>query len=112
MSDLHMRLRLTLFNDYDSDSIGFGTGIVQLLEAIERTGSIRKACSEMDMAYSKSWKILTKTEEEFGIRLLERNGRFGSLLTEDARKLISRYRSVLDAAQRAAEAKFTELYPD
>ncbi len=112
MPDIHMRLRLTFFNDYEPDSLGFGTGAVRLLELIESTGSIRKACANMGMAYSKSWKILTKTEQEFGIKLLERNGRFGSHLTEEAKQLINNYKQVLDAAQQAANEKFVQLYKD
>ncbi len=112
MSGIHTHVRLSFYNDYEKDSLGFGTGMVRLLEIVERTGSIRQACQEMGMAYSKSWKILKKTEEEFGVSLLERDGRRGSRLTEAARALLRDYHEVLTAARAAAETRYRELHPE
>ena len=85
------------------DALGFGKGIARLLEGVERLGSINKATREMGMAYSKAWKIINAVEEEFGVRLIDRDGARGSELTPEAKKLIARYHEMQDAAQAAAE---------
>jgi molybdate transport system regulatory protein len=100
-----MRCRATvkLMNSGDRDALGFGRGIVTLLEGIEKYGSINQATKAMDMAYSKAWKIINKTEEEFGVELISREGPHGSQLTEEARKLLTLYHKMEEAARTAAD---------
>ena len=49
----------------------FGSGLSHLLHLIEKNGSIKKACEEMDMAYSKAWKILKRVEKELNVKILD-----------------------------------------
>jgi molybdate transport system regulatory protein len=100
---MHAKVRLTIYNDTDRNSRGFGRGIVMLLENIEETGSIKKAAKKMEMAYSKAWKILTETESEFDIELLKRYGHRGSFLSPQARFLLNAYKSVLDEINNTAD---------
>lgn len=101
---MRVRVKLTLLCEEGPEALGFGRGIVQLLRAVEETGSIRRACAAMNMAYSKAWRILTATEREFHTVLLTRNGREGSLLTAEARLLLEEYDRLLALARDAAEA--------
>lgn len=84
-------------------AIGFGKGIVMLLEGVEKYGSINQATHSMGMAYSKAWRILKATEAEFGVRLVERDGARGSKLTGDARVLMRLYYTLRESAQSAAD---------
>ncbi len=111
-NNMHPKTRLTIYNDYNPESRGFGRGIVMLLDNIEKTGSIRKAASIMGMAYSKSWKILTEVEREFGIRLLERDGHRGSSLSIQARLLLDAYKSVLDELEKTADSAFKRHFKE
>ena len=94
----------------DPEANGFGKGIVQLLEGVERLGSINRATKEMGMAYSKAWKIVNAVEQEFGIRLIARDGARGSGLTPEAKEFIARYHEIQSAAQAAAEEVFRKYY--
>lgn len=98
-------------NSEEPGSLGFGRGIVQLLEGVEKYGSINRSTNAMGMAYSKAWKIINSIEEEFHVRLIEREGAHGSHLTEDAKTLIARYHEALDAADAAAQEVFRKYYP-
>ncbi len=89
----------------DGDAIGFGKGIVMLLERIEQYGSINRATADMGMAYSKAWRILKATEQEFGLTLVYRDGARGSKITEGARKLMEAYYAALEKASLAAEGE-------
>ena len=91
-------------NSDDPNDLGFGRGIVQLLEGVEELGSINRATASMGMAYSKAWKIINSIEKEFDVRLIDR-------LTDEARALIRQYHEALDAANAAAQAVFRKYYP-
>ena len=98
-------------NSDDPNDLGFGRGIVQLLEGVEELGSINRATASMGMAYSKAWKIINSNEKEFDVRLIDREGAHGSHLTDEARALIRQYHEALDAANAAAQAVFRKYYP-
>lgn len=97
-------------NSDDPNDLGFGRGIVQLLEGVEEFGSINRATAAMGMAYSKAWKIINSIEKEFDVRLIDRDGAHGSTLTADARQLIDRYHEALAAADAAAQQVFRKYY--
>ena len=107
-----MRCKVTVkFSDSDDrSSLGFGRGIVQLLEGVEELGSINRATKAMGMAYSKAWKIINSIEQEFNIRLIDRDGARGSALTDEARAYIARYKEALSAADAAAQEVFRKYF--
>ena len=108
---MRCRTIVKFHNGTDPDALGFGRGIVQLLEGVEEFGSINRATASMGMAYSKAWKIINSIEKEFGVRLIDREGAHGSHLTDEARTLIARYHEALDAADAAAQEVFRKYYP-
>lgn len=56
---------------YQEDLV-FGPGLIMLLEQIQTTESMKDACAQMEMSYSKGWKIINRAEKELGYGLLER----------------------------------------
>lgn len=86
------RVKLTLH----TDKRFFGPGICELLERIRKTGSIQAASAEMEMSYTKAWRILNRAEQEIGFDLITRvsGGRNGgsSKLTEAGEKAVADYR--------------------
>ena len=109
-----MRCKVTVkfLQSDEPDALGFGRGIVRLLEGVERYGSINRSTAEMGMAYSKAWRIINAIEKEFGVRLIDRDGAHGSTLTDEAKTLLSHYREALNAADEAAQRVFSKYYPD
>ena len=86
------RVKLTLH----TDERFFGPGICELLEHIRRAGSIQAAAAEMEMSYTKAWRILNRAEREMGFCLITRvsGGRNGgnSKLTDAGEKAVADYR--------------------
>lgn len=86
------RVRLTLH----TDERFFGPGICELLERIRKTCSIQAAAAEMEMSYTKAWRILNRAEREMGSCLITRvsGGRNGgsSKLTAAGEKAVADYR--------------------
>lgn len=91
----------------------FGPGIAELLERVERTRSLRKATIEMDMAYSKAWKIVKTAEKNLGFPLLETAtggaGGGGARLTEQGRQFLHAFRSFEEAVRGYADEAFLEI---
>ena len=78
-------------NSDDPNDLGFGRGIVQLLEGVEELGSINRATASMGMAYSKAWRIVNEAEGQLGCKLIERDGARGSSLTPAGKRAIAVY---------------------
>ena len=47
----------------------FGEGPCRLLQAIEKTGSLRAAAASMEMAYTKALKLMKNAEAALGFPL-------------------------------------------
>lgn len=104
--DLRPQLTVRLFREEKC----FGPGIAVLMEQIEKTHSLRGAAKEMDMAYSKAWKILKNAEEQLGFPLTQTasGGKVGgTVLTEKGKDLLSRYRSYVRELNGFAEKTFS-----
>lgn len=80
-----------------------GPGKVQLLEAIERFGSISGAARSMGMAYPNAWKLIDNLNSHFREPLVRRiiGGKRGggASLTDNGRIVLSIFRSMQAKAQ-------------
>lgn len=92
----------------------FGEGPCRLLEGIERTGSLRAAAQEMQMAYTKALHLLKHAEETLGFPLTERTiggkGGGGSRLTAGARDFVEKYKTYRDACYQANLEIYREVF--
>lgn len=88
-TDLSLQLRIVPI---------IGPGKVQLLEAIERFGSISGAARSMGMAYPNAWKLIDDLNGHFRAPLVDRivGGKRGggAALTENGRAVLSIFRSM------------------
>ncbi len=108
-----MKLRFRVSLHAEDGTKFFGQGVYLLLLEIAKTGSLRSAAAEMDMAYSKASRILKTAEEHFGFPLTQRHsggtGGGGSELTDRARHLLQCYEALL-ADRDALEKQLLERH--
>lgn len=99
---IHPKIRLR----FDTQEKFFGPGVCELLELIDETGSVQKACARMELSYSKGSKMLKKLDQVIGISIVERwtggAGGGGARLTEAGKKLVKTYRKMETEVQKAA----------
>ena len=93
----------------------FGEGPCRLLQCVEKTGSLRAAAMEMEMAYSKANKILKQAEQALGYPLTTRStgGKDGggSTLTQEGKQLLRQYEAYRDACIQANQALYRQFFP-
>lgn len=98
------------------ESTFLGPGSWRLLFLIKQTGSVRLACEEMNMSYSKAWKMLNHAETQTGFALVTRRhgGKDGgeTFLTEEGEKLLSRYQNFRLECQQAVDGIFEKYFTD
>ncbi|CAK7071621.1 MAG: hypothetical protein EUB_00840 [Eubacterium sp.] len=107
---LHPALKLRLARE----RIFFGPGPAELLMQIRRTDSVRMACEQMGISYSKGWKMINTMEEELGYKVTKRQqgGRNGgsACLTPEGETLLAKYQELERRSREAVEHIFEELF--
>ncbi|MCQ2500790.1 MAG: NTP transferase domain-containing protein [Lachnospiraceae bacterium] len=92
----------------------FCSVLANLLQYIERTGSIQEACQELEISYSKGSKMIKDAEKALGFKLLERwSGGVsggGSRMTEEAKGFIQCYKEMLTKLQNITDQVFRESF--
>ena len=92
----------------------FGEGPLRLLRSVERTGSLRAAAMEMEMAYSKAIKLLKQAETALGLPLTTRTtgGKSGggSSLTPEGQRFLSRYEAYRNACVQTNQALYRQYF--
>ena len=92
----------------------FGEGPCRLLRCVEKTGSLRAAAMEMEMAYSKACKLLKQAEVNLGFSLTTRaaggKGGGGSVLTPEGKRWLKQYEDYRDACVRANQTLYRQFF--
>jgi len=109
--------RLSLRVDLSSPEAGrIGPGKVALLERIASSGSLSQAARELGLSYRRGWVLLNDLNQAFGepVVVTATGGAHGggAKLTALGEDLIARYRSVEQAAEKAAVSAFRRLASD
>ena len=92
----------------------FGEGKADLLEAVDRLGSLRSAAQSMDMSYRHAWGLLRELNKAAGFAFLEHSGtgpRTRLRLTDDGRRFLDAYRRFRAPLLDAVEARFHRVFP-
>ena len=83
----------------------FGPGKAELLEFIDRTGSISEAARSMEMSYMRAWTLVKSLDRGFAepLVLKSRGGseRGGATLSETGKQVLGIYRE-MEAASNVA----------
>ena len=74
------------------DGFSFGSGLIEILQAVGRAGSIKAAADELGRSYRHIWDRIKRAEAALGRTLIAARvggqGAHRSALTDDGRQLI------------------------
>ncbi len=104
----HLRIRIVF------DDIGMiGPGKAELLERIDRCGSIAAAGREMGMSYKRAWELVGTLNAMFRAPVVESTrggpGGGGAVLTDAGREVLALYRAFEREAVEAGAARLAAL---
>ena len=91
----------------------FGPGPVELLQLIEKTGSINQAAKKMGMSYKKAWEIVSRLNEVVDSPMVitatggEKGG--GSSISDEAKQMIAWYLQLREKFKKFMEAETEKL---
>lgn len=96
------------------DRVKFGDGRAELLELIDRLGSIQKAVGRLHMSYRSAWGYLRELEKSAGFKFVERRPGAapggGTRLTERGRRFVARYRRFRRTLDPLVERRFDRTF--
>lgn len=111
MDKINTTQRMHLWLELQKD-IFIGLGRVQLLERIDRLGSLNKAASSMGMSYRAAWGRMKKTEKLLGKPLVEKTGPKKEFrLTPLGHEVVSKFRKWQTEVERFALERAQEIFP-
>ena len=91
----------------------FGDGKANLLEAVDRLGSLRSAAQSMGMSYRYAWGLLRELDTAAGFSFLEHSGtgpRTNLRLTAEGRRFIKAYRAFRGPLDALTEKRFHRTF--
>ncbi|MDB6125730.1 MAG: molybdenum-binding transcriptional regulator [Pedosphaera sp.] len=93
--------------------IAMGPGKAELLEQLQKTGSIADAATEMDMSYMRAWKLIKTMERCFKQPLVKvtRGGAKGggAELTETGKQVLMLYRQMEAKSLQASKNSWERM---
>lgn len=75
----------------DKNRIIMGEGRKEILETIEKTGSINQTAKIMRMSYKGAWSKIKATEKYLKSRIVHTDRKEGTRLTKEGRELLEKY---------------------
>ncbi|UCH80078.1 MAG: LysR family transcriptional regulator [Nitrospiraceae bacterium] len=110
-----MCIRSKIWLEIESETV-FGGGRRALLEEIERLGSINKAARAINVSFRKALSYIQSMEARLGKDLVirqtgGRNGG-GANLTDEARKILAKYRELESGVNEMLDRKFKEIFAE
>jgi len=110
-----LKLRYKIWLEKDEEKV-FGDGPLDILQRVERTGSLRKAAEEINMSYSQAWNLIKDLEKRLGFDLLkrkvggEKGG--GSELSEEAKELMMKFEIFHQRTDQSLNSLYNKIFKD
>ncbi len=108
MVDLRLKSRQWIVDEHDH--IIFGEGRREILENIERSGSINQTAKMMRMSYKAVWGKIKATEQHLNTRLVLTDRKKGAWLTDEGKEILEKYRLLKKRCLREENRIFTSIF--
>lgn len=94
----------------ENDNIIMGEGRKEILENIERSGSINQTAKIMKMSYKGVWSKIKATENYMKVKIVNADRRHGTHLTKEGKDLLKRYTLLKQRCLRADDKIFSAIF--
>ena len=94
----------------ENGKIIIGEGRQEILETIERTGSLNQTAKIMKMSYKGVWSKIKATEAHMNIKIVHTDRKLGSHLTKEGQELLDKYNLLKKECIRADDRIFRSIF--
>ena len=98
----------------DNGGKAFGEGPYELLKRVEKTDSLHEAAHQMNMSYSKAWKVIQTMEKRLGFTFLDKKvgglAGGGSRVTPEGKEFLRRYERFDSDAKKVIERTYQKHF--
>ena len=94
----------------EKGDIIIGEGRKEILENIEKTGSINQTAKIMKMSYKGVWGKIKATEKYLNVKIVETNKKRGSQLTVAGKELLAKYETLKKRCVDADDRIFNGVF--
>jgi molybdate transport system regulatory protein len=92
------------------DNIIIGKGRAEILENIEKTGSINQAAKLMKMSYKGVWSKIKATEKHLDQNIVHADRKQGTRLTRQGKNLLEKYKRLEEKCMASDDTTFREIF--
>ncbi len=90
--------------------IVFGRGRMEILEQVEKTGSINQAAKILKMSYKTAWSKIKSTEKHMQTKIVHSDKSKGTRLTRNGKELLRKYRLLNQKCMEAGDDLFRQIF--
>lgn len=108
----YMKFRSSQILINDEGGIVMGNGRMQILESLDRAGSINQTSKEMKMSYKSVWSKVKSSEMNFGKPIVSADKKTGTRLTPEGKSLLEKYRQLKNRCMQADDMIFEDIFSD
>lgn len=96
----------------EDNNIIIGEGRKEILETVERTGSLNQTAKIMKMSYKGVWSKIKVTEGYLNKRIVHTDRKQGSHLTKAGKELLEKYNRLKKECLDADDRIFRDIFED
>jgi len=94
----------------EDNNIIIGNGRAEILENIEKTGSINQTAKMMQMSYKAVWSKIKATEKHMNACLVHTDRKEGSRLSQTGKDLLTKYKRLKNQCLSADDKIFSGIF--
>jgi molybdate transport system regulatory protein len=108
MVSMSIRSRQWLVDE--KDNIIMGEGRKEILENVEKTGSLNQTAKIMKMSYKGVWSKIKATENCMKIKIVQADKKRGSFLTKEGKELLRKYTELKERCTEVDNKIFRSIF--
>ena len=107
---VNLKLRSSLWIVDENNNIILGKGRMEILENIERTGSMNQAAKKMKMSYKAVWSKIKTTEKNLNAKIVHADRKDGTRLSREGKELIKKYKLLINECMSSDDKIFDSIF--
>ena len=108
MAKLKLKSSQWIVDEHDNPVIGLGR--MEILDNIEKTGSINQTAKMMKMSYKAVWSKIKTTENHLNTVIVHTDRKEGSRLSREGKELLEKYRRLKKECLSADDKLFHRIF--